>query len=97
MPSLILFNIYLEEAVIITSKLLEMIIRGYLLAFTDYMLIMINSKVVMKNPQDKSTIIEVIEQWVKSFKDPRSTLVRILRVIICSSSRQDNYAIEEEL
>ena len=39
-----LFNVYLEEALGTTEKLREMVNRGDLLAFTDDMLIMTNSK-----------------------------------------------------
>ena len=42
-----LFNVYLEEALGTTQKLREMVNRGDLLAFTDDILIMTNSKAEM--------------------------------------------------
>ena len=41
------FNLYLEEALGETSKLRDMVSRGDLLAFTDDMLILTNSKAEM--------------------------------------------------
>ena len=45
--SLMLFNVYLEEALGTTEKLKEMVRRGDLLAFADDMLILTNSKAEM--------------------------------------------------
>ena len=41
------FNVYLEEALVTTSKLREMVNTGDLLAFADDMLILTNSKAEM--------------------------------------------------